>query len=72
MRNTNVFEFLVGKTRVVARVEEYWVEFNFYFSSGNWFRKYVSKAGYTGPDEIPDVARDILAVRWEEFQKLAR
>jgi hypothetical protein len=65
----NVFNFNVDTTKVRAVVEDNWVEFTFTFKSGNWFRKFVSKAGYTGPDEIPVVARDILAIQWERFQK---
>lgn len=65
----NVVEFLIGTTQVRAIVEHNWVEFNFKFKSGNWFRKYISKAGYTTPDEIPQVARDILKKSYEDYQK---
>lgn len=68
----NVVTFMVGGTRVEAVVRDHWVEFNFYFKSGNWFRKFVSKAGYTGPNEIPEVARNILAKSWEDYKRLAR
>lgn len=63
----NVVTFEIGSVKVRAVVEENWVEFNFRFKSGYWFAKYVSKAGYTGPEEIPEVARNILAKNYQNY-----
>jgi len=67
--SNNVVKFAVGSTQVRVIVEDRWVEFNFKFKSGNWFRKYVSKAGYTGPEEIPEVARAILQKSYQDYLK---
>lgn len=66
----NKFEFGLGTTKIQGQISDHWVEFNFYFKSGNWMRKFVSKAGYTGnTDEIVAVARDILNKSWAEYQE---
>lgn len=66
----NKCEFGLGSTKIVAIVCEHWVEFNFYFKSGNWFRKFVGKAGYNGnTDEIVAVARDLLQANYEATKR---
>lgn len=66
----NKCEFGLGTTKIVAIICDHWVEFNFYFKSGNWMRKFVSKAGYTGnTDEIVGVAQDLLRKSYEDYQR---
>lgn len=67
--NEYTYSFQIGNTDVVAKVEEHWVEYTFYFSRGTWARKFVSKAGYTGPHELREVAYNLMQRMYDEYKR---